>query len=126
MLEDILNNNCKIKIGEKTYTIEFDHCAYAALEKQTGKSIYEYYDKFLALDNIMYAEVFEFLQAGLIKHHSLKEIETAKKFIQKNPSAWNGIKDYVRFSFLMPLLPPEYMRNVKKKVPAKKAKTVKN
>lgn len=125
MLEDVLSNNCKVTIGEKEYTIEFDHCAYAALEKQTGKSIYAYYDKFLAFDNVMYAEVLEFLQAGLLKHHSVKEIDMAKKLVQKNPGIWNGIKELVHFAFIMPLLPPESMRNVKKKVPAKSSKTIK-
>lgn len=125
MLEDILSNNRKVTIGEKEYTLEFDHCAYAALEKQTGKSIYEYYDKFLAFDNIKYAEVLEFLQVGLLKHHSSKEIDTVKKFVQKNPGIWNGIKDIVHFAFIVPLLPPEHMRSVKKKVPLKSSKTIK-
>ena len=122
MLTDILHSLHKVVIGEKTYEFEFDHLSYAMLEKQTHKSIYEFYDDLLVKHNILFQETYAFIAAGLLKHHTDKDVIDLQNKLRQNPGIWQTIKKSVCSAFIDPLLPPEILLHTKKKVPAKKRK----
>lgn len=122
MLKDILNDKHDVVVEGTKYSFEFDHAGYAALEKQTGKSIYEFYDTLMSTNNISYTESLSFVYTGLLKHHSTDEICRFQELLRNNPGIWNSIKEAVCSSFIVPLLPPEILRHVKKKVRAKAGK----
>ncbi len=111
-----------VVIDGKTYEFAFDHSAYAALEKQTGKSIYEFYDDLLVKHNILFQETYAFISAGLLKYHTDRDISDLQNKLRKNPGLWHVIKEAVCSAFIDPLLPPEILLHTKKKVPAKKRK----
>ena len=100
MLQDILNTSHDVIVEGKKYQFEFDHSAYAAFEQQSHKSIFEIYDRLLATNNISYMESLMIVSAGLL-------------------GICNTIKEQVTAAFIVPLLPPEILRSVKKKAPRK-------
>ncbi|MBS6553144.1 MAG: hypothetical protein KH321_04270 [Clostridium sp.] len=122
MLQDILNTSHDVIVEGKKYQFEFDHSAYAAFEQQSHKSIFEIYDRLLTTNNISYMDSLMIVSAGLLKYHSTDEICSFQDLLRKQPGIWNSIKEQVTAAFIVPLLPPEILRNVKKKVPVKKQK----
>lgn len=115
MLQDILSGAQEVTVEGKNYSFEFDHYAYAALEKQTGKSIYEFYDELISKNNITYTHSCAFVRTGLIKHHSTDEICGFSDLLVQKPGIWHSIKEAVTTAFIVPLLPPEILLHTKKK-----------
>lgn len=119
MLQDILNTSHDVIVEGKKYQFEFDHSAYAAFEQQSHKSIFEIYDRLLATNNISYMESLMIVSAGLLKYHCTQEICDFQELLRRQPGIWNTIKEQVTAAFIVPLLPPEILRSVKKKAPRK-------
>ncbi len=110
MINDILNEPQKIEIEDKIYLFEFDHLALASLEKKTGKSIYEIYDNISCGGSLTFDGSLSLLTAGMMKHHSEKEIDVLKDRIKEYPGFFNIIKDSLFSAFIIPMMPPEILR----------------
>ena len=119
MLIDILNEAQKVEIEDKTYLFEFDHLALATLEKDTQKSIYEIYNTIMEKKSLTLKDNISLLSAGMLKHHSEKEIDVLKKQIKEYPGFFNALKEVLYTAFSIPMMPPEILRecSFKKKDP---------
>lgn len=120
MLDDILNAHCIIEIQDEKYKFEFNHLAYATLEKETGKSIYWFYDEIVSGKNLMYTDLLCFVKVGLLKYHSQNEIEKLIEFLEQNIYYIQNIKDDLVITFITPLIVPDFIKNIKKKLQTKK------
>ncbi len=110
MINDILNEAQKVEIEDNTYLFEFDHLALAALEKDTQKSIYEIYNTIMEKKPLTLKDNISLLTAGMLKHHSEKEIDVLKNRIKKYPGFFNVLKDVLYSAFSIPMMPPEILR----------------
>ena len=110
MINDILNEAQKVEIEDNTYLFEFDHLALAALEKDTQKSIYEIYNTIMEKKPLTLKDNISLLTAGMLKHHSEKEIDVLKNRIKEYPGFFNIIKDSLFSAFIIPMMPPEILR----------------
>lgn len=127
MFEDILNENFQVEIDDKKYKFEFNHLAYATLERETGKSIYLFYDELISGKNLFYTDLICFVKAGMIKHHTEDEIGTVVSFLEDNIYSVQHIKNDLLMAFFKPLIVPEFINHIKKKRQVKKKyKTLKN
>lgn len=115
MLEDILNESFEIEIDGLKYKFEFDHLAYAILEKETGKSIYWFYDELILGKNVTFSDLFGFVNAAMKRHHSQEEIYAFQNKLREKPYVFNLVKGGLYTSFLVPLTPPEVFGMFKKK-----------
>lgn len=120
MLEDVLNESQKVVIEGKTYEFEFDHAALAILEKNSGKSSYEFFDILANNKHLMLNDVQTLVYAGLLRNHKSKEVSGFVKKLIKQPGLWHEIKEHVLCAFLSPMLPPEILRNLENKIDNKK------
>lgn len=109
---DIYNLPVEVEIGEKVYQVEFDNKAYVELESKTGKGVFNLYNTFIIENNLSLAESAEILCAGLIKHHKKEEIGVVREFIGENPWVFTRCLDVIQYAFMMPLLPPELMKEL--------------
>ena len=110
MITDILNEPQKLEIEDKTYLFEFDHLALAALEKKTGKSIYEIYNNLVQKKPLTHKDSISLLETGMFKHHSEKEIDTLKKRLIEYPGFFSVVKHKLTMAFSVPMMPPEILR----------------
>ena len=110
MLTDILNEPQKLEIEDKTYLFEFDHLALAALEKKINKSVFLIYDTLSCGGSLTIDDSLSLLTTGMLKHHSEKEIEVLKNRIKEYPGFFNIIKDSLFSAFIMPMMPPDILR----------------
>ena len=110
MINDILNEAQKVEIEDNTYLFEFDHLALAALEKDTQKSIYEIYNTIMEKKPLTLKDNISLLTAGMLNHHSEKEIDVLKNRIKKYPGFFNVLKDVLYSAFSIPMMPPEILR----------------
>lgn len=120
MLEDIFNESFIIDIDNKKYELEFNHFAYATLEKETKKSIYFFYDEIVSAKKLMYTDLLCLVKAGMLKHHSENEIEAIIKFLGGNIYHIQNIEYSLIMAFIKPLLAPSAIGNIKKKLQTKK------
>ena len=125
MLEDILNESFEIEIDGLKYKFEFDHLAYAILEKETGKSIYWFYDELILGQNVTFSDLFGFVKAAMKRHHSQDEIYAFQNKLREKPYVFNLAKGVLYMAFLAPLTPPEVFGMFKKKDSKKKPTTKK-
>ena len=125
MIDDIYNSPIEISVDEKTYSLEYDNNAYALAEKATGKGLFNIFNLLVVENNLPYNECVEVVCAGLVKKHSVSEIEKVKEKLQNSPSLLLKIIETIQWAFSKPLLPPEIMeKQAGAKNPAKK-KTLK-
>lgn len=120
MLQDILNTPQTAAVEEKTYLFEFDHAAFAVLEKNTRKSVYEIYDTLIEKNALTSDDSLELLCAAMLKHHTQEEIMELKTKIEDYPGFLHCIKEALITSFVIPMMPPEILKEFcdsKKKVP---------
>lgn len=110
MITDILNQPQKLEIEDKTYLFEFDHLALAALEKKTGKSIYEIYNNLVQKKSLTHKESIALLETGMFKHHSEKEIDALKNRLIEYPGFFSVVKHTLTMAFSVPMMPPEILR----------------
>ena len=110
MINDILNEAQKVEIEDKTYLFEFDHFALAALEKKINKSVFSIYDTLSCGGSLTIDDSLSLLTAGMLKHHSEKEIEVLKDRIKEYPGFFNVLKDVLYSAFSIPMMPPEILR----------------
>lgn len=120
MLDDILNESFETEIDGRKYNFEFDHLAYATLEKETGKSIYWFYDELILGKNLMYTDLLCFVKVALLKHHSKKEIDEVMCFLENNSACLNALRKITYFLFMRPLFLPKSIKDIKKKLQSKK------
>jgi len=126
MLDDILNEYFVVEIDSKKYKLEFNHLAYATLEKETGKSIYFFYDELTSCKNLMYTDLLCLMKAGMLKLYSENEIDIVIEFLRENIHQIQNIKNNLLMAFVKPLLAPSVIVNIKKKVqPKMKTKKLK-
>lgn len=122
MIEDIHNSPIDIKIGEKTYQIEFDNNSYAIAEKLLNKGVFKIFEVFVVENNLHFSECLEIVCAGLFKHHSKMEIAEVKETIAKSPSIFMANIYSIQTAFARPLLMPEILREMQNKKKAVKKK----
>lgn len=126
MLQDIMNHKKNFKLDGKTYTLEFDHNAYANVESKTSKSIYEIYNNLLVGKYLTMVDFFEIIVAGLRKNHTDFEIDEFVKYSQNNIWVYNDVLPILFSAYIIPLSPPQSMSkfvDTKKKVPRQKKVT---
>ena len=127
MLDDILNESFEVEIDGRKYNFEFDHLAYATLEKETGKSIYWFYDELISGKNLMYTDLLCLVNVALLKHHSKKEIDEVLVFFEGAVYKIQDIINDLIMAFIKPLMAPVVISNLKKKLLIKtKNKKLKN
>ncbi len=125
MLQDFTKHTQTVTLGKKEYKFEYDYSALAALQKESGKSPYDIYDLLLKKNNLMLDDSISLVCCAMLKHHDEEEIIDFKDKLQRSPGLWNSVREAVVSSFILPMLPPEIMRNMidsKKKAPKKTAK----
>ncbi len=120
MIQDILNKEHTIKVGEKIYKLEFDNKAYARAEQVTGKGIFCLYNEFIIKRNLSYDLNLEILCCALMKHHTEEEISELRQEFEQKPFLFAQNQLVISLAFLEPLMPPEIMEQNKKKVQQKK------
>jgi len=126
MLDDIFNETFFVEIDNIKCKFEFNHFAYATLEKETEKSIYYFYEELILGKDLKLVDWFSFIRAGMLKNHSSNEIETVVNSLQESIYKIENIKNYLIMAFIKPLLPPEVIGKFKKKRQAiKKSKNSK-
>ena len=118
MLEDIFEEPQKVVVDNKEYTFEYNHAALAMLEKKTGKSPYEIYEKLMGENAIMLTDSLAIVVCGALKHHSKEEILELENKLREHPGLWYQIKEPVIASFIFPMLPPKVLSEI---LPQKKS-----
>lgn len=109
MLEDLIIPAQKVKIDDKTYSMEYDHKSYAVLESLTGKGIFKIKDLFLSENNLTIEESINLVCCACMKHHNSDEIELLRQYLLSNLGVLSVISEPVLLAFLRPLMPPEIL-----------------
>lgn len=122
MIQDILNTPQKAQIEDKTYLFEFDHFALANLEKSVNKSAYEIYDILMSKNALTLNESISMIHAGMIKHHCDDEIVELTRKVQQYPGLFKSFKESLVTAFILPMSPPEILREFCSKKKALKTK----
>ena len=115
MIQDILTTPQKAQIDDKTYFFEFNHLALATLEKNTRKSAYEIYDILIEKNALTIDESVALLYAGMLKHHSDKEIIELTQRVQEYPGLFKSLQESLITAFVLPMMPPEVLREFSSK-----------
>ncbi len=113
MLKDIFNSPQIATIDGKDYKFEYNHAAYAILENKTQKSAYDFYDLFMSNKEIMIKDALVIVTCAMQKHHKPKDILKFEENLRNYPGLWQEIKEAVISAFIIPLLPPQILKESK-------------
>lgn len=114
MITDILTKALEMKIADKTYELEFDNNAYAALEMATGKGILQIYEAIIQ-GSLGFGEYIETMCCGLLKKHKKSEISSLKTTVESQPYLLIQNMPAICGAYIAPLTPPSIMQKVSKK-----------
>ena len=112
MLNDIHQTPTTIEFENKTYSFEFNHCAYASFEKATNKSIFEMYENIIENKKTKLSEIPALLSSAMLKHHTKEEIVELKTKIENEPWIWQNLEIAINNAFIVPLIPPKVLRDL--------------
>lgn len=125
MLKDIFNKPQTLILEDKTYKMEFDNTAYAMMEENTGKGVFQILDNFIS-ESPHLTDLLEAVYCGLLKHYGIEEIEKVKtEFSNKKYLLINNLEN-IAVAFIQPLIPPEVSGAKKQSASASKKKSVIN
>ena len=73
-------------------------------------NVFSIYDTLSCGGSLTIDDSLSLLTAGMLKHHSEKEIDVLKNRIKEYPGFFNIIKDSLFSAFIIPMMPPEILR----------------
>lgn len=109
MLKDIFNKPQTLILENKIYKMEFDNTAYAMVEENTGKSIFQLYDDLIGTNSLNYENRVELVCCSLLKHHNESEIKEARAQLTEHKYLMMKNNMAITVAFMIPLTPPELL-----------------